>query len=180
VPLELDDQHVLFSYNFGFAPAQVNTHVETLLFWNRGWLLQLHTIEARQKGVLRLGGYALPLTEPQTVRTTVPTYLSAFASDGRGTALQMLAGAPHAGWDTRLDETTTRTHLCAPFHATPVFRSNDIAGTTWIAALAWTGSEASEAAAWKLHSAPAGEWTLVHPQLGTWTVRHWALPALAP
>jgi hypothetical protein len=178
VPLELDEQHVLFSTNFGFAPAQVNAFVETLLFWNRGWILQLHTIEARQKGVFRLGGYALPLTDPKVNRTGEAAYLAAFAADGRGTALQLLAGAPHAGWDTRLDETTARTHLSAPFHATPVFRTEEISGAIWIAALAWTGADGHEAAPWKILAAPAGEWTLTHPQLGNWKVSHWALPAL--
>ncbi|MCX6953969.1 MAG: DUF2264 domain-containing protein [Verrucomicrobia bacterium] len=178
VPLELDAHHLLFGYNLGFAPAQVNAHVETLLFWHHGWLLQLHTIESRQKAVYRLGGYALPLTSPPVVRTGGDTRLAAFRPDGRGTVLQLLAGAPHGGWDSRLDETTARTHLGAPFHATPVFRSEETAGDLRIAALAWTGSAPAESAAWNVASAPAGEWTLSHPHHGDWTVRHWALPAL--
>jgi len=40
----------------------VNTAVETFVFWRAGWLLQVHHVEAAAAVVLRVGGFALPMT----------------------------------------------------------------------------------------------------------------------
>lgn len=175
VAVELTADHLGCSYNLGFKTGQVNTGVETFVFWRAGWLLHVHLIEPRQPVVLRLGGFALPLTRPAVERTT----LAAFAPDGRGTALQPLLGDFTAGWDERLDETTERRHVAAPYHATPLLQTPRLpAAPLALAALSWSGSDRAEAAPWHIASAPAGEWHLTHPKLGDWFLRHWSLPPL--
>ncbi|MCX6955763.1 MAG: DUF2264 domain-containing protein [Verrucomicrobia bacterium] len=124
VAVEMDNHHVLYSTNLGFKTNQANTGVESAVWWRAGWLLQLHTFEARQPVVLRLGGYALPLTEPHAERSDPSPVLSAWSADARGTVLQPLAGFAATEWDTRLDDTRPRAHVAAPYHVAPVAREN--------------------------------------------------------
>ena len=193
VAVELADDHIGYAYNLGAKTGQVNTGVETFVFWRAGWLLHVHHCEARQPVVLRLGGFALPLSVSEVgavvlngpsasssdkgrLGTTAPT-LAAFA-DSRGTVLQLLHGEATAAWDTRLDDSTERRHVAAPYHATPLFETPRLSGRVTLAALSWTGSERAEAAAWRVFSGAAGDWKLDHPSLGEWRISHWACPAI--
>ncbi len=197
VAVEMDEQHVFYSYNLGFRTNQVNCSVEAGVWWRAGWILQLHHFECRTPGVLRLGGYALPLQEvgaavpsrpvelasPEgRLGTSAPT-LSYFAPDNRGTVLQPLtpfAGGPE--WDTRLDESKPRAHVAAPYHVTPVLKTPRLGHTAgekgFVAALSWAGHDTAASAPWRLLEGTAGAWTLSHPKLGRWEIRHWSLPAL--
>ena len=177
VVLEMDEQHLGYSYNLGFKTGQVNTSVETFVFWRAGWLLQVHRVEPRQPVVLRVGGFALPLT---TEGAAAPALLTYFAPDSRGTALQPLLGFVASEWDTRLDAATERRHVAAPYHVTPVLKTDRIAasGIAQLAALSWSGSDQTEASPWKIVSGAAGAWQLAHPKLGRWEIAHWSLPAL--
>ena len=185
VPVELDATHLGYSWNLGFKTDQVNTSVETFVFWRDGWLLHVHRFEARQPVVLRVGGFALPLTKVEPgLRTGLKTsatdgaLLSVF-SDGRGTALQPLLGLPESEWDARLDDSTERRHVAAPYHVTPIAKTPRLTGPGVLAALSWAGTDRTEAAAWQVLSAAAGKWKLSHPKLGDWTLLHWSLPALS-
>jgi hypothetical protein len=192
VAVELTDDHLGYSWNLGFKTGQVNTSVETFVFWRAGWLLQVHHYEARQPVVLRVGGFSLPLLSVGAVAlngpselaptsgrlgATAPT-LSTFSPDGRGTALQSLLGFTATEWDTRLDDSTERRHVAAPYHATPIARTARLSGAGILAALTWAGPNRAESAAWSVVSATAGTWKLSHPKLGDWDLRHWSLPAL--
>jgi hypothetical protein len=179
VAVEMDEHHALYSTNLGFKTNQANTGVETTVWWRAGWILQLHLFDARQAVTLRLGGYALPLTEEHVLRSDPGPILSAWSGDGRGTVLQPLAGFIANEWDTRLDDTKPRAHVAAPFHATPVARTARLTGTGWVAALAWAGTDRGESAPWQVASATAGRWQLMHPKLGSWEISHWSLPALS-
>ncbi|QYM78975.1 DUF2264 domain-containing protein [Horticoccus luteus] len=183
VAIEMDDAHVYFSYNLGVKSGQINTTVESGVWWRAGWLLQLHTYTAQQPVVFRLGGYALPLDAAQA-REIAPTgepslTQSAFAADGRGTALQPLHGFTAAEWDERRDDRQQRAHISAPYHVTPVARAPRGGGSGWLAALVWTGDQRAEAAPWTVVSLAAGRWALRHPALGDWRISHWSLPALS-
>jgi len=175
VTVEMDDTHLGYSYNLGAKTGQVNTSVETFVFWRAGWLLHVHHFEARQPVVFRLGGFALPLERPEVERAE----LSAFSSDGRGTALQPLLGFTTNEWDFRLDDSTERRHVAAPYHATPIARTVRLAGPGILAALTWSGSDRTESAPWRVVTGAAGIWQLSHPKLGDWKIRHWSLPALS-
>ena len=179
VAVELAGDHLGFACNLGFKTGQVNTGVETFVFWREGWLLHLHRYDARQPVTLRLGGFALPLAEPAADLHATPDYLAAWSVDGRGTALQRLGGTPAASvWDNRLTTAMPRRHVMAPFHATPVFETARHAGPGWIAALSWTGRDHSAARPWRLLAGDEGRWSLDHPELGLWEIVHWALPAI--
>jgi len=174
VAVELADDHLGYAYNLGFKTGQVNTGVETFVFWRAGWLLHVHHVEARQPVVLRLGGFALPLNSSEVQRDS----LTAFSPDGRGTALQLLHGEARPTWDLRLDNSTERRHVAAPYHATPLFETPRVSGRMTLAALSWAGTDRAEAAPWRVVSGAAVNWKLSHPELGLWEIRHWALPSL--
>ncbi len=193
VAVELTNEHLGYSWNLGFKTGQVNTGVETFVFWCAGWLLHVHHYEARQPVVLRIGGFALPLPQVGAVALNGPSelgptagrlgatapILSTFAPDGRGTALQPLLGFTASEWDTRLDDSTARRHVTAPYHATPIAKTARHTGPGVLAALSWSGADRAESAAWQIVSGAAGDWKLTHPKLGDWSVRHWSLPALS-
>jgi hypothetical protein len=109
---------------------------------------------------------------------TAPT-LSVFAPDGRGTVLQPLLGFTASEWDARLDDTTERRHVAAPYHAAPIARTDRLTGPGVLAALSWAGTDRAESVAWRVVSGAAGTWQLTHPKLGDWDLRHWSLPPLA-
>jgi hypothetical protein len=179
VTVELDAHHLGFTWNLGFKTGQVNTHVETFLFWRAGWLLSVHRLDPQQPAIFRLGGFALPLREPSVRRSETPLP-SAWSDDARGTALQPLLGFSATEWDARLDGTTDRRHVAAPFHVTPVLRTDRAAARVpfSLAALAWFGRDPADAAPWRVDSGAAAAWRLSHPKLGTWELNHWSLPAL--
>ncbi len=179
VAVELADDHLGYAYNLGAKTGQVNTGVETFVFWRAGWLLHVHHYDARQPVVLRLGGFALPMTEPHALLSDPGTHLTAFA-EGRGTALQLLSGNLVPSWDNRLDDTTERRHVAAPYHATPLFVSPRHSGRGTIVALSWTGSEPADSAPWQVTSTVPESLDLLHPTLGAWKIHHWSLPALSP
>lgn len=179
VVVALDEHHLGYSYNLGFKTGQVNTGVESFVFWRAGWLLQVHHVEPRQPVVLRLGGFALPLTEQHALLSDPGSHLSAFSADGRGTVLQTLSPGLHPDWDSRLDDTTERRHVAAPYHVTPIAKTDRVTAPVVLAALAWAGADHAESVAWTVESGAAGAWRLSHPQLGRWEISHWSLPALS-
>jgi hypothetical protein len=181
VCLEMEHDHLGFGCNLSLREGQVNTGVETFVWWNRGWLLSVHHVEAQQPVVLRLGGYALSSAVADGLQTLTRTgsVLAAFAPDGCGSALQSLAGFAGTEWDGRLDDRTPRRHIQGAYHLTPVLRTERVSGPVFLAGLAWFGAARNEARAWELVEATTGAWELYHPALGAWGIRHWALPALA-
>jgi len=178
VTVEMSESHLGYSYNLGFKVGQVNTSVETFVFWKDNWLLHVHLVTPRQPAVFRLGGFALPLRAPEVTRDG----LAAFASDGRGTVLQLLHGAASPEWDARLDDKTERRHVSAPYHVTPVVKTARLPAhqSFVLAALSWTGTDRAAGAPWQIVSATAGQWHLTHPVHGEWKLAHWSLPALSP
>jgi hypothetical protein len=178
VAVELEPDHLGYSYNLGVKTGQVNTRVETFIFWNAGWLLHVHHYNAQQPVTLRLGGFSLPMDEPNALLSDPGTHLTAFQNE-RGTALQALTPDLFPSWDNRLDDAQERRHVAAPYHATPIFETRPHAGPGVLAALSWTGDDLSSSAAWSIVSAEAGRWHLRHAELGDWRIDHWALPALA-
>jgi hypothetical protein len=184
VAVELADDHLGFSWNLGFKTGQANTGVETFVFWKAGWLLHVHHYAARQPVVLRVGGFALPIEKVDPAlragldpRRAAGSALAAFNGE-RGTVLQPLLGLPAAEWDERLDDSTERRHVAAPYHVAPIAKTGRLSGPGVLAALSWAGSDRAEASAWIVSSSTAGHWRLTHPKLGDWEIRHWSLPAL--
>jgi len=179
VAVEMDREHIGYSYNLGFKIGQVNTSVETFVWWHAGWLLHVHRIEARQPAVFRLGGFALPLTHAHVERSDPGEVLTAWSEDRRGSVLQTLLSQATSEWETRLTEEKPRTHVMAPYHATPLLRTSRRQGAFALAALAWSGNDATAASPWSVAVGSAGHWKLSHSKLGIWEIRHWSLPALS-
>ncbi len=184
VPLEMTDSHVLYNWALGYAwrndapPEQINVGLNTGVWWNGDWILEVHRYEAHQPSTFRLGGFALPLPDDRVTRSSTRPVLAAWHADTGGTVLQPLTGFARDAWDERLDESTPRTHLSAPFHVTPLAVSEPLRGDGWLAALTWTGRTRAAAQPWKVVRSDAGSWELLHPELGPWKIAHPFLPAL--
>lgn len=184
IAVEMDESHVFYSYSLGFKTKQVNCGVETGVWWKGGWLLQLHRYESRTRGALRVGGYSLGSARPPMMPPSDDArFLACFSdAEAHGTALQLLHGCDHAGWETRVDDAEPRAHIAAPYHVTPFFKTKPLGHAKgesgFIAALAWFGSDREEATAWELVSAAEGSWLLRHAHLGNWEIHHWSLPSL--
>src|SRR5688500_18507731 len=78
-----EHEHMGYSCNLGAKVGQANTSVETYVWWRAGWILHVHHVEPRQPVVLRVGGFALPLSAPDV--QFEPS--AAWSADGRGTVL---------------------------------------------------------------------------------------------
>jgi len=178
----MDADHVRYVYNLGFKPGQTNCSVDTGVWWKAGWVLQVHEFENRQPGVLTVGGYAMSHADPAAISTHGDAARIEVSTPEQSSILQPLKGFTGHGWDSRLDDSTLRTHLRRPFHATPIAHTDSMgraAGETGIlVALAWTGSDQAEAQAWTVKNSTAGQITLTHPTLGDWQIDHELLPAL--
>jgi Uncharacterized protein conserved in bacteria len=171
VAVELAADHLGYAYNLGTKTGQISTSVETFVWWRAGWLLHVHHVTPRQPVTLRLGGFSLPSTKPNLQ----PGQLDAWSSDGRGTVLQPLLGFTDSEWDTRLDDTTPRRHVAAPYHATPILKTARLAEPIVLAALSWTGRDRAESAPWRIQSLTTTHWKLSHPTLGPWEITHGSL-----
>lgn len=171
VAVELAADHLGYAYNLGTKTGQISTSVETFVWWRAGWLLHVHHVTPRQPVTLRLGGFSLPSTKPDLQ----PGQLDAWSSDGRGTVLQPLLGFTDSEWDTRLDDTTPRRHVAAPYHATPILKTARLAQPIVLAALSWTGRDRAESAPWRIQSLTTTHWKLSHPTLGPWEITHGSL-----
>ena len=182
VAVALTETDLAYSWALGFAPDQTNVAVDTQIWWRAGWLLQVHRYTSWQPVDLCLGGYALPLAQPQCARRTGASLLAAWNSgETQGTVLQPVHGFHATDWECRLDEHAPRAHLAAPYHVTPLALRRGAVGDGVLAALVWTGRTAQrdEAAPWRIVALNAGEWQLAHPHLGDWTLRSPDLPPLA-
>ncbi len=144
----------------------------------------MHEFENRQEGVLSVGGYSLSAAEAGSLKTEEDGSLLSVWSGDQGSLLQPLTGFSGHSWEKRLDDSTLRTHLRRPFHATVVAHTSPIgraAGETGVlVALAWTGTDKAEAQAWTVVSSESGQVTLAHPDLGNWTINHELIPQLSP
>lgn len=176
--VEMDADHIGYSYGLGFKVDQISTGVETFVWWRAGWVLQVHLVDPRQPATFRVGGYALPSTAPDITVESSGLTATAWNGTGNGTALQPLLGFTAGEWDLRNDDRAPRRHVMAPYHATPVLRTTALDRPFVLAALAWTGADRAAASPWTVTSGTAGAWQLTHPSLGSWKINHWALPAL--
>ena len=183
VTVEMADDHVRYVYNLGFKPGQTNCSVDTGVWWNAGWILQVHAFENRQPGVLRVGGYALSSSQPDTLKTDESDGLLSVWSNDQGSILQPLSGFAGHDWEQRLDDSVLRTHLRRPFHATAVAHTTPngcASGETGVlVALAWTGTDRDQAQAWSIHASSPGRLELQHPSLGNWSIDHELIPQIS-
>jgi hypothetical protein len=165
-------------YSLGDKYEQINTVVETRVWWKAGWLLQCHHYDNYQPMAVCLGGYALSATSADAFVVDIQAQCSAAWVGERGTVLQALCTDVCYGWDARLDTTRPRAHVQAAWHRTPLLERAPHSGSGWIAGLCWAGANRREAAPWTVVAASAGDWQLSHPVLGMWQIHDPYLPAL--
>ena len=178
LPFAFTTEHLACTYALGDKVDQLTTLVESYLWWKKGWLLQVHWTDAYQPVVLRLGGYSLAARDPDLFRKTEESGYRCVSDGHHLCALQTRHGFEAMVWDERLDESTRRSHVQAPFHVTPVARSGKDSGERLLVALAYAGKDPAEAVPWEWASTAPGEWTLTHPRMGEWNIAHAILPDL--
>lgn len=174
-PTHLGVDYLSSIYSLGDKYEQINTVVESYLFWNSGWLLQLHAYDNYQEMEPILGGFALSGRDAKGFATEEGAGYLAVHAGGRASVLQALS-AGILDWEKRVDDRTPRTHVEAPYHVTPLLRRDAHQGNGFFAALCWTGRDLREATPWSINTVQAGYWQLTHSQLGEWNLRHTALP----
>ncbi|NDV62265.1 DUF2264 domain-containing protein [Puniceicoccales bacterium CK1056] len=177
-PFELDKDHLSCTYALGDKLEQLLTIVETSIWWNKGWLLEIHWTDAYQPVLFTLGGYALPSREAQSFKRKSDGCIHSVATNSRYSALQPLLGFEGVLWDERTDDDERRSHVQAPYHVTPLAQTGKASGERVLAALVYGGNKEEEAKPWECLSIQRGKWILEHPSLGNWTITHSALPSL--
>lgn len=177
LPLEMDDSHIACTYALGDKVDQLVTVVESHLWWKAGWLLQVHWTDAYQPVRLTLGGYAIAGRDPGRFLKDEGSDRLCVRCDGRASVLEPLLGFSESGWDERLDDSVPRSHVEAPYHVTPLCRTDVGQGRRLLVALVYAGSDPAEAVPWTWTGRDPGAWTFTHPRLGEWKVAH---PAFEP
>lgn len=179
-PVEMDEHHLSCTYALGDKVEQLLTIVETTIWWNKGWLLQLHWTDAYQPVTLTLGGYALASADGHSFGKTRTAGIQTVTTNGLYSVMQPLVGFDTGTWDERTDDSIPRSHVQAPYHVTPLARTTKASGERILAALVYGGRNAGEAAPWETVSLESGNWSLRHPLFGEWTILHSVLPKLNP
>lgn len=178
-PTHLGPDYIGSVYSLGDKYEQINTVVESLVFWHGGWLLQFHRYDNYQSMRPILGGFALADRDAESLRFEESGGLLIATSGERATVLQPLCDAS-TGWDKRLDDESPRRHVEAPYHATPLIYRPEHKGEGWLAALCWTGKKSTASGAWKITGRAAGAWEFEHAALGKWQLSNPLLPQLTP
>ncbi|MEM7670320.1 MAG: DUF2264 domain-containing protein [Pseudomonadota bacterium] len=133
MPIKVADDHIVCQYQLGMPYERMNVAVRTHLWWLDDWYVTLHVGIARQRTVLRAGGFAVP--NPSSHGS------SGIASSVEGlewsTRIMPIAGFESSGVATQ-DE---RAHAAAQAHAMPFLRTPVLTGRFRIAC-AWSLSQA--------------------------------------
>ncbi len=177
VPTAVTGEYLSYTYCFGEKDIDFYPQFHTYVWWNKGWLLTLHLVDAHDPAILSLGSYALGSdTDNFTVSESVFPHAHVEA-ENRHIAIQSLAGFDATFIDHSTDPQKRR-HLNNDCHIVASLRTLTVKGSTSLAALLWAGSDKNESAPWELQKAETGSWHLQHPTLGDWKIEHPSLPSL--
>lgn len=171
-PLQMDTTSMLVTYSLGDKYEQINSVVETAVWWNRGWLLVAHGFDNYQALRMSMGGFSLASRDPESFSEIKSVNSQAWWTGERGVVLQPICGADSVGIDQRRDDSVSRIHVQAPWHVTPLMHSLPILGEGFMAALIWAGSDKNESQPWQIDKCEQGQWQLTHPTLGGWHIGH--------
>jgi hypothetical protein len=173
-PIAVKPEHCSSVYGLGDRFEQNQVSVETRLWWNAGWQLHWHHINAFQKTRLRLGTYSLPLPDGVTNESLVQNDFARLACGKKAVAIQPLSGFSEV--KRHESDAQQRTHILS-WHSTLLTAETDwVSGEKDLVALTWCGSKPAEGVPWKITSTGPGQLTLRHPELGDWTVSQSGFP----
>lgn len=171
-PLEMGTDSMLVTYSLGDKYEQINSVVETGVWWKRGWLLVAHWFDNYQPLRMTMGGYSLATQDPQLIKESDAGDCQGWWAGQSGVALQPVCGADICESDQRRDNSVSRIHVQAPYHVTPLMHSKPIHGEGFMAALIWAGSDKKESQPWEISKMQQGHWQFRHPEIGMWNIEH--------
>ena len=119
--MKCTDDHCSMVYVLGHKTTHFAVHVETQLWWNGGWQLQVHKVNAQQPCRLAVGGHSLPLNEARYTTKLIPVL----------------------GWEgseTVRHDSTDRTHILSPESEYPLITCN-IHGEATLICLSFCGKK---------------------------------------
>lgn len=172
-PLAVEADHIACSYALG-----PEVQVETRIWWNGRWQLQLHLYDVRAPSRLLLGGQSLAAEDERDLAVTRSFPRVVWQNRTHRAVLQSAGGF----WGCSVRRTVRgapRTHIGAPCSVTPFFHTVPIKGEGWLAALHAVAPIGADLDTWDIARAEAGTWTLRSSRGENWIIRHPSLPGKA-
>ncbi|MEM7457196.1 MAG: DUF2264 domain-containing protein, partial [Planctomycetota bacterium] len=128
--LKCTDSESAMVYVLGHKKTHFAVHVETQVWWNDGWQLQLHRVNAQQPARMTVGGQSLPVDDETYLSSLVP--IKGFESSG-----------------TIRHDAADRTHILSETSEYPIL-SADVDGEATLICLSYCGKQAPEQ--WEVQS----------------------------
>ncbi len=161
-----------FAYDLGDRFTRLNTYVETFIWFNEDWQLQLHRYISHQPAKGMLGGFSL--SGETTPEISIDRKRCLIMSNHMGSAIYPLgATVPYR----LISKSATTKHLKGGRSAYPAIELSLKNGEGFIAALIGCGREVQKKQ-WKLYHAIKGEWKLKRGNGECWIIHNRLLPQL--
>lgn len=176
VPIETSQRCVIYAYCLGEKTTPFHVEVKTFIFWNQGWLLQVHLGHVRQACSLSQGTYALPTGFDRDVVFGDGGRFACASAGSVKVSFQSLTGYEKVAVYSRGGAARSHSHsvehgllcgeTCLP-----------AAGTFMLASITGEGEEDAVSKPWGMMHSQTGELSLSHPMVGHWEIRHPDLPS---
>ena len=170
--LAVEAGHLACAYALGSG-----IEIETHLWWNGPWQLQLHKYRLQNPCRLLLGGQSLAAEEESELVFSGKFPRLAWRNRTHHAVLQAVHGFENSALRQVVRGKHPRTHIYAANSLTPYLQTATIEGEGWLAALHAIGPVSADLADWEVSASEAGMWTLRSNGAADWIIRHPALPA---
>jgi hypothetical protein len=171
--LVIEEDHLACSYPLGDS-----VEIETHLWWNGPWQLQLHHYKARKQCRLLLGGQSLAAKEMEDLKEKSSFPNLSWKNSTHHVVLQSLRGFTKAGSRRTVAGKQPRTHLYASNSVCLYLETEPLSRDGWLAALHAVAPSSTPLGRWELSETKAASWSLKNQKGETWLIQHPALPAI--
>ena len=171
--LAVEAGHLACAYALGSG-----VEIETHLWWNGPWQLQLHKYRLQNPCRLLLGGQSLAAEEESELVASGKFPRLAWRNRTHHAVLQAVHGFENSALRQVVRGKHPRTHIYAANSLTPYLQTAIIEGEGWLAALHGNSPVSGELAGWEVSATEAGAWTLRSKGASDWIIRHTVLPAV--
>lgn len=171
--LAIEENHLACRYPLGES-VQIETH----LWWNGPWQLQLHRYKVGEKCRLLLGGQSLSAKEMEELKEKSSFPTLSWKNCTHQAILQSLHGFAKGGSRRVSSGQQPRTHLYAPNSVTLLLETDFISDNGWVAALHAAAPVSIPLGRWEHTEARACSWSLKNQKGEIWSIRHPSLPAI--
>ena len=171
--LAVEAGHLACAYALGSG-----IEIETHLWWNGPWQLQLHKYRLQNPCRLLLGGQSLAAEEESELVFSGKFPRLAWRNRTHHAVLQGVHGFENSALRQVARGKNPRTHIYAANSLTPYLQTATIEGEGWLAALHGNSPVSGELAGWEVSATEAGAWTLRSNGAADWIIRHPSLPAV--